>query len=361
MLRRTAKERTAVALDALPLASDEVWEGGWGSLSTMLREEEGEEPFHPELALWVVAGEGFAIAHALTPPGGGETALVEAMLEAMRRPLVGKPRRPGTIRVRESELAGRLQELLGPLGVAVEVTESLPDWSSAFNETDAALQPPGEQYRPASDEEAEALAALFRSAAAFYRSEPWRLLDDERPLGLEVPAMPGQTFGLTVMGSAGENRGLVVYPSLEDMADFYAIVSRTDFTSLDLADLPPSLSLNFSGKEEMPADAVEEAQARGWELAAGDAYPLLLTTEPSRGCVLDLSPQPVLLMTIALQAVTRFWTEAEAELRANNPAIVRDVELDFGDGGLTVRVSCPPPFPGPRRRTRTPARGPRRR
>src|SRR5436309_16133328 len=110
-------------------------------------------------------------------------------------------------------------------------------------------------------------------------------------------------LGIPVLGIGGENRGLVVYPSIEGMLEFYTAVSAGDPSDFDLTDLPPAISLSFSTAEEMPEGAAEEARARGWDLASPEAYPLLLATEPGEGCFLDLSPESILLMTIALRAV----------------------------------------------------------
>lgn len=359
-MRRTAKRKSPATLAELPQVAGEVWEGGFRTLSVELSEETGE-PYQPELAMWTVAGDGFILGHALALPGNGTGALADLLMEVMRQPAVGKPRRPAALRVSDPEAAERLRELLAPLGVPVEAAETLESWEAAFEQTNAAVSPLAGGYCPQSEEHAEALAGLFGAAAAFYRAAPWRLLDDWRPMGLEVPGMPGPTLGTTVMGSAGENRGLVVYPSLEAMLEFYSVASAADPASLDPGDLPPSMALNFATADEMPEEAVEETRARNWELAAPDAYPLLLSTVPGEGCYIDMSPEPLTVMTIALQAVTRFWQEAEGELRGDQPVVVRELEIDLAGGKLPVRVTCPPVLSEPSRRTRKPARGPRKR
>jgi hypothetical protein len=358
-MRRPAKRRNDMPLEALPLAAGEVWEGGWGPLSAQLREEEDAEPFHPELAMWVVSRDGRVLASQLAPPGGGAAALVELLPRVMRDPEIGRPRRPGTVRVKNGEALQPLRELLAPLGVNIEEGGAVDDWQLAFDYTNQSISPEVGGYHPTTEEHAEALAALFRAAAQFYRAAPWSVLDERRPLGLHVPSMPEHTFGMMVMGSGGENRGLVVFATLETMGDFVDAVSYVAPEAVDLGDLPPSLSLNFATADEMPPEAVEEAQEHGWEVAAPDAYPLLLASEPGEGVVIDLSPEPLTVMITALQAVNEFWREAEADLRAGKPSVMREVEVNVEGTRVPMRVSCPPIVQGPRRRERKPARGPR--
>jgi hypothetical protein len=343
------------------MAADEVWEGGWAALAAAVRSDDGEEPYHPELVMWVVAGDGFVLGDALVGPGGGAAALVDLLSKVMSRPAVGEPRRPSAVRVGDPEVAQRLQAVLAPLGVAVESSERLDDWKAAFDHVDTQVSPSVGGYHPTTPEHGEALALLFRAAAAFYRAEPWQGLNDWRPLSLDTPMLPGHAIGMIVIGERGENRGLIVFASLEIMADFYDVVTEVGLEAVDPADLPPTISLNYGTADEMPDEAVEEAGTHGWELAAPDAYPLVLATEPGEGFVLDLSPEPLSLLTLATQAVTQFWLDAQDELRAGKPLVVREVEVELAGAQYPVRVACPPILPGRRRRTRKPARGPRSR
>jgi hypothetical protein len=264
------------------------------------------------------------------------------------------------VRVRDPQTAAQLTDTLGPLGVAVEPGGELQEWQAAFEEADTVTSPV-EDYHLATAAQAEALAALFQAAAAFYRAAPWQLLGDGQPISLHIPGAQGQTLGITVMGIGGENRGLVVYPSIEGMLEFYTAVSAGDPSEFDLTDLPPAISLSYSTAEEMPEGAVEEASARGWDLAAPEAYPLLLATEPGEGCFLDLSPESILLMTIALRAVAAFVSEAAAELQEPQPSVVRELQVELAGATIPVRLACPPAVPGRPRRLRRPGRGPRHR
>lgn len=359
MLRRTATRKAPRTLEALPLAPEEVWEGGSSPLTAEVREE-GEAPFHPELALWVLAGDGFALGYELAKPGAGSDTVEELLLEVMRRPAAGTPRRPGTVRVQDPALAERLRERLTPLEVAVEQSEPLNDWQAAFDATDAAMSP-GSGYSPTTEDHATALAELFRAAAAFHRAQPWRLLDEQRPMGLDLIGLPEPTMGLTVMGAGGENRGLVIYPSVQALMEFYLAVQKMDPMALDRELFPPALSLNFSTAAEMPREAVEEQRAREWELDGPDAFPLMLATEPGEGCSIDMSPRSMMRMIIALRAVTQFAEEAEAELRRGEPMVVHQMEIGVVGAPLSVRISSPPIHTEPPRRTRRPPGGPRRR
>lgn len=361
-MRRVEKRKSSTPLEALPLSAEETWQGGCEALSTQVRNEEHDEPYHPELVMWVIEGDGSVLATELAPPGEGGPLLVSLLQKAMRNPVKGRPRRPGKVLVTNPEDVRRVRQMLDPLGVEVEQVESMAEWQSAFDFADSSLNRTDEGYSPATEEHAAALAGLFRAAAAFYRAQPWEILDGWRPLGLEIPSLPGATFGLTVMGGAGENRGLAVFMSVEAMNEFYDVAMGLDFATADPAELPPSIAVSFSTADEMPEEAIAEIKERGWELAAEEAYPMLLRTEPGAGVYLDLSPDVLTLVTIALQAVTRFWSEAEEDLRAGRPSVIREVEVELPSGAqFPVRITTPPAQSRPPRRERKPARGPRRR
>jgi hypothetical protein len=360
MHRRATRRKAPPALETLPQAADEVWEGGAARLSSPIQEEEDEEPFHPEVALWVASGDGFALGHELALPGEGETVLLGLLPEVMRKPMVGRPRRPATIRVRDAETAARLQSEYASLGITIETSEQLPDWQAVIDVMDRTVNP-DQGYEPASPEHAAALAELFRAAAAFYRAAPWQIVEDSQPLSIEPVGAPQQAVGVTILGTAGEQRGLVIFPSVAVMLEFYQSVADDDPIDVELADFPPSLALNFAEAEELLEEDLEVIRTQGWEVAAPDAYPLLLATDPGEGGFLDLSLEPVLMMTMTLRAATHFWTEAEPNLRAGDLPIIRELDVPFADGIIPFRIACPPLLPEPSRRTRRPAQRRQRR
>jgi len=85
-----------------------------------LQDHETSEPYRLGLAMWVIAGEGEILASRVAVTESGASILLEMLLQAMRDPEVGKPRRPGTVRARDPELLRLLHDTLMPLGVAVE-------------------------------------------------------------------------------------------------------------------------------------------------------------------------------------------------------------------------------------------------
>lgn len=124
MTGKIIKIETAL-IARLPQASGEVWEVGRRRLNISIAELErkGERP---EILLAVHAsGQGGVVQANIVPSSAPPTALADFILEAMRQPMLGKPRRPQLIRVNSQTEAEEIDATLTAAGIRLEVAAQL--------------------------------------------------------------------------------------------------------------------------------------------------------------------------------------------------------------------------------------------
>lgn len=128
----------------------------------------------------------------------------------------------------------------------------------------------------------EAVDGLFRAAADLYRTAPWDIIgDEEHLLLLDAPWFGLSGAPISIIGSLGECRGLLVY---EFLASFEAVLHQAERSE----EIPPrrsemcapALSVTFFRADELPHEMVREAKENGWPTAAPDAYPAVLAFDP---------------------------------------------------------------------------------
>jgi hypothetical protein len=227
MAGKILKIETAL-IARLPQARGEVWEVGRRRLDVSIAELErkGERP---ELLLAVHAsGQGGVIQANIVPSSAPPTALADFILEAMRQPMIGKPRRPQLIRVKSAAEAEALTPTLAAAGVRLEVSDPLVVLDALVDDMATEFGGGVRDYRaqamragePLSE---EGLRELFGAAKAFYQAELWLALGDEVMFEIELQPASGSSktlFGI-VMGNMGQEFGLALYASLEDFRRFY--------------------------------------------------------------------------------------------------------------------------------------------
>jgi hypothetical protein len=138
MAGNIVKIETAM-ISRLPQTMGEIWEVGRRPLdiSIVELERKGERP---ELLLAVQAGgRGGAILANLIPSSAPPATLADFVLQAMRQPMIGKPRRPQVIRVSSQAEAETLAATLSAVGVRLEVASELTVLDTLQAEMTAAL------------------------------------------------------------------------------------------------------------------------------------------------------------------------------------------------------------------------------
>ena len=135
MSRRRAKRSSRRKKPAS--SSGGEWIGG--RLLTPFYITEGPEPYRPLIALWMEMPEGLIVGQEMLAPGDEPGALGRALENALRRPLVGPPRRPSAIRVADPGLADEVRAVVGDrIPVTVAATPELDELLELMSESMAA-------------------------------------------------------------------------------------------------------------------------------------------------------------------------------------------------------------------------------
>ena len=318
----------------LPLSRGEVWEVGRRTLNVHVDELEHQQE-HPEIMLVVQTGTSGGIVHGepITSKAP-HTALADFVLQAMRQPLIGKPRRPAVIRVTSQAEADLLSASLANTGVRLEVVAHLEAFEAIQTQMATMLGGLTNDYRTQATWAGEtlsaaALTAFFETARAFYREELWTVYGDEVMFEIVLePARGSETtlYGI-LMGSMGSEFGLALFRSFDDMQQFHEVSLAhldefspppTDKKQPDAAQLHreaeamdkvlqvPSIGLTYTPQRDVAQALRQEAQHLKLPLANKSAFPLVMCT--GQGGMRVATATELAAMFSALRAILA-WDE----------------------------------------------------
>lgn len=315
------------------------WIGGRISPPIYLRDR--DEPYRPELVLWLDS-TGIVVGQEVVVPEDAEGVVARLLLHAMEQPFSGTRRRPDQIRVASQALAAEVRTAVGdgiPVAVAPtpeldavvgSLMETMPSSGGESSYFDGGRIPPG------------LVRELFVSAERLYRCAPWKSAYDSQVLKLDIPSLGVEGACVSVMGNLGQSFGLIIFPSLAGYQAFYRLASAGSIRKKGRVDLGTDwLSLNFERGGDLPADTRREALAHGWPVAGPDAYPLLLHVERDGGSR-PLVQRDYQIATLAASAVHQFFGKHRARFEEFD---VREVSesYDIPTMGLEVHLTLPYP------------------
>jgi hypothetical protein len=287
----------------LPQVHGEMWEVGRRQLPISIAELErkGERP---AILLAVRAGGSGGVVQAhIVPTSVPSTALADFVLEAMRQPRFGKPRRPQLIRVSSPAEAEALEATLTAAGVGLEVSAQHVVLDALVDEMATDLGGGVRDYRTQAARAGETLSdeglrAWFRSAKAFHRADLWLDFGDEVMFEIELQPSsgPSKTLYGIIMGNMGQEFGLALYASLEDFRRFYEfsvqhieqtgkVIGKGRMTKKQqqqedemLAKLTAvsAVGLTFTPQRDVPEALLEEAKELRLPIANKSAFPLVM-------------------------------------------------------------------------------------
>lgn len=291
-MRRTVREAAATA---------DAWEIEAIPLRISFDDEVDQRP----VAVLVTAS-GLVLYHDVLARLGGEIDDVAAILE---KKLVAAAREAGVfppaVRIRHAEVADPLRERLRPRGVAVMMSETLPDLEDAARSlmehlSDGANWPPvcavdtwGAWGLPRT-----LVASLFSAAASYHRAAPWKTVENLQAPQVTLPS--GRTWTATVLGAGGEVFGLALYSELEGLFTSLARVGDgRAFGGLR----GRAYSLAFDPVAELPLPMQREIRRNGWEVGTPAYGPSVITINTPGG---GLSRNDAGDLAIVLDAMPRF-------------------------------------------------------
>lgn len=264
------------AILTLPTEPGEVWQAGI-RLMPMWIAGKGK-PFRPWMALVVSRTDDLILAYQVASEHPSADALWESVLQAMGRPAVREPHRPGTIEVASAEEREALRPYLERAGIECVAGERLEGLDSAL---DSMAQHFAGQGTPPSILDAPGMkpsqvGSFYTAAAELYRKKPWQRVPGDSIIKVECDQFQSGPWYAVVMGQSGVQQGLAVY---EDLAALQRMMNG-ECSEEENARGMSALSLMFSEAFELSTRDLDAAEKHGWPVASPEAYPLVIHISP---------------------------------------------------------------------------------
>jgi hypothetical protein len=329
MSRRVRSETTAQPTE---------WIGG--VLTPPFFVHDRDEPYRPSIAVWIELPTGEILGNEVVPPEaivGAPGRLLQTILDSRS---AGSHRRPSRIRVADQSLAADLRGVVGA---------SIPVDVEATPELDALLEAMIEGI-PGEEREASYLgdgriphgtvAELFTAAADLFRAAPWKTIDDDRVIRLDIPPLRVEGACVSIIGSLKQTRGFIVFPSLSGYEAFLDAVEEMEEQRgrgpIDLGE--GWLALTFDRKADLPRTMRKEVTAHGWPVAGANAYPKIERRDPD-GVERPLVARDLEIVTACARSLSVFYLEHRALFER---AVALPVsESYFDDEDREVRFTFP--------------------
>ena len=312
------------------------WIGG--RLSTPFYIHDRDEPYRPDMVLWMELPEGFVVGQAIVNPEDREGAVARALRSALTQPAVGSPRRPSTIRVADAATAAE---------VRAEVGRAIPVTVAPTPELDELLQHMIETLPPSEDDEPSyfadghvsvaAVEKLFAAGRGLFQVKPWVVANDTQVIRMDIPALGVEGACLSVIGQLGESRGVLIFPSIDDFEAFLDAAESGELERGRIALSAGWLGLTFEPATELPPSMRREAMERGWPVASADAYPVVDRRDA------DALPRPLVerdveIATACALSLSAFFATHAAMFESDTPAPVCESYFDDDDREVLLTV-----------------------
>ncbi|HEX2833172.1 MAG TPA: hypothetical protein VHW00_09165 [Thermoanaerobaculia bacterium] len=301
---------------------DLEWLGGRYALPDFFAESELRE-----VVLWLEMPTGVMVSAMLLT--GEDVSIAETLVNTMKEPMHGQPRRPSRIRVADAAVAEELREAAGSIPVKVA---PVPELDAAFEDFCSVLgeEEPEPSYLNAGD--ARLIGEFFVAAGQFFRAAPWNVVFDKHLMGVDIPQYGVEGGVLTIIGAAGENFGLLLFRSIEDFEAFNHQERREP-------EFDPILrSMTFVDREMLPLSMLEEVEQHDWPLVTPQSYPTFFAVDADLEA-LDVSERDVEILIASARAFLAFFAKHPSIFNEDNPEVVQFSMTD--DRDVTVTITAP--------------------
>ena len=270
MPKRRASRRSAKRKPTRPTRE---WIGG--RLLSPFFVQDREEPYCPEMVVWLEQPSGLIVGQEVFAPEDTRGALARVLLVALERPAAGPRRQPGRIRVAEESFAAELREAVGdsiPITVAPtpELDDLLDEMLRSIPQEDEELSYLEEGRIPP-----ETVAKLFDGAQLLYRAAPWKIVTDDQVLHMDIPELGVEGACVSIIGNLAQSLGIIIFPDLAGF-DAVGLMAEDPLPQKGRIDLGSDwLSLSFEQEWDLPTKMRHEVETYGWSVAGKAAYPLV--------------------------------------------------------------------------------------
>ncbi len=249
------------------------------------------------------------------------------VVDAIHRPLMGEPHRPGIVEVGSDAFQQVLRDRLDAIGVRCVAADDLEQIDEIFRQLGKFLS--GGKASPplvnVPGVRLEDVRSFYEAAADFYRVAPWRLVPGDTTLKIECPKFNTHTWYGVVMGQSGLVLGLALYEDL-DMLQRLFTGSGSDE---EMSRQATGLSVMYGEAFEIPIADLDAAQRHGWPVASPEAYPNPIYVNPGRSMRPPLAWE-LELLDGCLRAIPQFLQSGTASATFDVPG---------SRGNLTLQLS----------------------
>lgn len=312
------------------------WIGG--RYSFPIEVKDGKDVVRPACVLWMEMPERVLVGSKAFDPRV-PAPLVETLDEAMSMPVEGPPRRPSRIRVPDEEMARELRSVFRGIPVIVA---PVPELDETFDEISKAANRQANPSYLGGGATPEIVGKLFAAAIALFRAAPWRHIDDQQIIAVDIPAFGIRDACLSVIGSDGEPFGLLLFRSTKDFWSFTLDLETEDgdADSEDgvVKDDVAVCSLTFDHKKKIPHSLMREIREHAWPVAGVRGYPAFICLDSSMNH-LEATERDFRIMTALVHAFVPFYERHGRLFDEEEPEEV----VFSSDGEVEVTLTAPHP------------------
>jgi tetratricopeptide (TPR) repeat protein len=331
-------DETVAELSVLPRV-DEHWSGALRPVPFQVMEP---RLHRPTLAVWYDEGHAAILAQELYGPTVPDHALSHTLLQAFYAPLTGEPRLPASVRVEEDALAEQLRGALAPLGVHVEAGP-LAAIGELMQSLESFLSRSSDASYLDNEVSTQHVASFFAAAATLRRAASWTFVSEGQVLGLDLDRFGLGRVCVSVVGSSGFERGLLIFRELDDYLRYFRHAAMSELDGALVGAPVELLSLLFEHGADLEPSLRREVFKHGWEVVGPEDYPLLLSSDGDGGTS-ELELDDYRLATICAEAVAVFCERHHRLFCGEERGPIRErVPLEHADGLESIYVVAPHP------------------
>ena len=311
----------------------------------------GKDKYRPDLLVLVHVPTGIALLAEPIEPDVTLEEIADRVAAFVEQPgmvsATEKAAPPTALRVETPDLAEALRERVeASLPVTVGEVPEIEPLLEGLARVAKSLAPETKvlPFRMGRAEDAT-VEAFFAAANRVFVRGPWQTAHESQVFGLEAPAF-GWPAGaaVSIIGSAGEHPGVLVFPSLDQSVRFLEQAAEADRTGeTPLAD-SAVFSVNFDAKREVPKDRVKRAKALALRPADPQGFPWVQRFAP-RNVPLDLSDDDYAFAAALLDALASLLDADQGlfERETMETSVEAEGAFATAESRRTVRLVAPHP------------------
>lgn len=195
----------------------------------------------------------------------------EQLWEHALRSMQSRASRPRRIELADADAYDFLRPKLTGAGIECVIHDELAElhglcraMAAGGNESEMASLADGDGVT--NDE----MESFYYAAAAYFRQAPWRHVEGEIPIEMEVAGL-GRRYGI-VLGRTGVSLGLAVHENWQDAVDM--INGRTSWAALS------GFAVIFDEESVLAPEDLYLVERYGWPIASAEGYPAVLCFRP---------------------------------------------------------------------------------